>query len=122
MANEISIAESIQNNNPACKYSFVPTSLQVTQTNPGVYVGTVGLTTSEADLSIGTIGTPGIVRLTNLDGTQTIALGPKSAGAMVEVLRLLPGEDARFRVGSGVTLRAKAIAGTPKLKVELMEA
>ncbi len=75
----------------------------------------VSLSTSEADLSEADIATNGMMYLKNLDAAITIHYGPKSGGVMINFASLKAGEFAWFRLRSGVTVRAVAASGTPKL-------
>jgi hypothetical protein len=82
--------------------------------------GTLTITTSEADITLG-LTTPGYVIIQNLDDTNYFEYGPKSAGAMVVFGKLKPGEFAVLRFGASVTLRAKANTASVKARVRAYE-
>lgn len=69
---------------------------------------TLSIGTAEEAITFTDITTEGWLFLKNLDGTNYVQWGPESAGAMVVMGRLKPGEEACFRMDSGATLRLKA--------------
>lgn len=122
MANEITLTSKAKVVNGSLTSEFNPGTIQVTQSALGMHAPIVIVGTSEEDLAVGDISTPGILCMRNLDGTNYVDWGPKSGGAMVAVGRLKPGEVAMFRVGSGVTLRWIANTAPVKVQVWLLEA
>lgn len=115
MANEIRITESVQVINGSFRDSFSPGTIQVTQAaSGGGNPGTVSIGTSEEDVAFGDV-TPSLLIMQNLDTTNFVKYGPKSAGAMVEFGRLAAGKTARLFLAPGVTLRM--IADTAACKV-----
>lgn len=121
MANEITILFSLALVNGGHRESFVPGTLQLNQSAIGAHAPIVKVGTSEEDLAVGDIATPGVIVLQNLDATNYITYGPKSGGAMVAAGRLNPGEVHCFRLDPGATLRWKANAAEAKAKVLLLE-
>jgi len=98
----------------------VPT-VEMVQTNAGGgNPGTVTVTTSEGDITIG-LTTPGICIIQNIDPTNYVEYGPKSGGAMVVFGKIKPGEFAFFRFGASVTLRCKANTASVKLRIQTFE-
>lgn len=94
---------------------------QVTST-PKLEKRVVTVATSEADISLGGVTAPGMIRLTNLDSTHYVEVGPKSGGAMVPFARLRPGDaPARFWLAAGVTLRAKATTAACDVLLEAFD-
>jgi len=67
--------------------------------------------TAESDMPVGAVATPGWLYLHNLDLTNFVKYGPKSAGSMVEFGRMKPGEIAWLRLAPGATLRWIADTG-----------
>ena len=63
---------------------------------------------SELDISFADITTNGWLFIQNLDATNYVKFGPKSAGVMVELGRINPSAIAAFFLAPGVTLRMVA--------------
>lgn len=57
---------------------------------------------------VGDISSAGFVYLRNDDATNYIEWGPDSGGNIVVIGKLMPGEDAWFRISPAVSLRARA--------------
>lgn len=121
MANEITVTLSAQLVNSNLKSSFLPGAKQYTQTTAGIWSNVVSVGTSEEDLTLADITTPGIVCFQNLDSTNYVDWGPNNGGSMVAVGRLKAGDIAMIRVGSGVTIRWQANTAAVKVLVWLLE-
>ncbi len=80
-----------------------------------VFVATV--TTSEGDITFPSVATLGWIRIKNLNDTNFVKYGPKSAGVMVVFGKLKPGEEAWLRLMTGITLRMIADTGTCKVQI-----
>lgn len=98
----------------------VPTVSIVQSAVGGGNPGTVSITTSEGDITIG-LTTPGFTIIQNLDDTNYFEYGPKSGGAMVVFGKLKPGEFAVHRFGASVILRCKANTATVKARIQSFE-
>lgn len=122
MANEITIDARLYVANGGYITEDKTTRLLVTQSAIGAHapVVTVG-NGAEEDLAIGDISTLGWIKLTNLDATNYVTYGPKSAGSMVAFGRIKAGETALFRLEPGITLRWQANTASVKVKVTLLE-
>ena len=96
-------------------------NLSVVQDAIGGYAPVVSVGLSEEDLSAGDVSVLGWLFLKNLDATNFITYGPKSAGAMVAMGRLEPGEVAALRLEPGITIRWIADTAAVKVKVLLLE-
>lgn len=83
--------------------------------------GSITVTTAEMDIDLSPLGTKGWVRLQNVDETNYVDWGPKSAGAMVPIGRMLPGEPALFRLNSAAILRMKANVASCKVQILAFE-
>lgn len=119
MAGEITVLNRVTLAKGSHKARFDPGVVQITQTGVGGHSPVVSVGTSEEDLSLGDITTPGLVCLLNLDTANFVKYGPKSGSDMVEFGRLKPGEPTTLRLGpSGVTLRW--IADTAPCKIQVM--
>jgi len=121
MANEIQVTANVAVVNGNFRQTFAPGTLQITQTAQGAYSPIVSVGTSEEDLSIGDIGTLGWLCLRNLDTTNYVQWGPKSAGSMVAAGRIKAGEIAILRLEPGITLRWIANTAACKVQVMLLE-
>lgn len=119
MANEITINISGTLSNGSLADTFSDSD-QITQTTQGASQGVVSVTTSEADLSLGSVAS-GLIILKNLDATNYVKYGPKSGGAMIEFGRLEPGQVNLVRLPSGVTLRWIANSATCKVLFKAWE-
>lgn len=78
-----------------------------------------GLTigTSEEDLTITDVTTPGLLILRNIDSTNYVQWGPKSGGAMIPCGRLLPmGLPAAIPLDNSVTIRLVANTAACRVK------
>lgn len=122
MANELTItaAASLVNGNYRERFDL-GNSLQVDQSAQGAMSGIVNIGTSEEDLDLSELSTPGYAFLRNLDATNFVTIGPKSGGVMVSMIKLLPGEIAIFRLAGSVTLRAVADTAAVELQRMILE-
>lgn len=117
MADELQITSSLTYASGKARAAVAQEILKVTQTTQLVDSGFWVVGTSEEDLALREVTTPGYMWVKNLDGANFVKYGPKSAGAMIEFGRIKAGESAIFRVGpSGVTIRAIADTGAVKLQ------
>lgn len=121
MANEITLNVNASLSNGYLRDAFQPGGESITQTTKGSHAGVWVVGTSEEDLSIGDVATPGRVFLKNLDTTNYVDIGPKSAGSMVAAMRLSPGESHTFKSGPSVTWRAVANTASCRVQVKVWE-
>lgn len=75
------------------------------------------VTTSEGDITFTGITTLGWIRIRNLDATNFVKYGPNSAGSMIVLGKLKPGEEAWLRLMTGVTLRMQADTASCKVQI-----
>lgn len=122
MANEITVGLSMNVSNGYFVDQFQPGTIQITQAAIGGHSPIVIVGTSEEDLGTGDISTLGLCALRNLDTTNYVTYGPKSAGSMVALGRIKAGEVAFFRFEPGITLRWIANTSSVKIQVKLLEA
>ena len=94
-----------------------PGTLTVAVTGGHHVLDEVALSTTDATVSKGNIGTIGRFYFKNLDVTNTIQIGGDGS---TYPLSLLPGEDAKGRWNT-TAVHAKSTAGTPKLYYLLVE-
>lgn len=121
MADELKITLAVTYANGRLADKIDSATLSVTQTTQGYFGAVVSVGTSEEDLTLGDIGTNGYVYLKNLDGTNYVKYGPKSAGSLVDFGKLKPGESAIFRLMTGVTWRWVANTAACKVLVKAYE-
>lgn len=123
MAGTIKTQPSIVVTNGSFRSDWNPGQISITQTTLGAFEAIVNVGTSEEDLTIGDVATPGRVVLYNLDAANFVKWGPKNgSAAMQEMGRLKAGEHAEFRMApSGVTLRWIADTGACKVMVKVFE-
>lgn len=118
MANEIKLTPQLTYASGLLKLSFAPGQKSYTQTTQQAHATVVSVGTAEEDMPVGDVATNGWLVLYNLDATNFVKYGPKSAGAMIEFGRLRTGEFAMLRLASGVTNRW--IADTAACKVQML--
>lgn len=122
MSGEIKINLKVSLENGFIKDSFNPGQVSIDQATAGRggYVQEIG--TAEEVLNFGDVATEGLFILRNVDATNFIEYGPESAGSMVAMGKLLPGEWGLTRLKPGVIVRAKADTAPAKLDVRIYEA
>lgn len=122
MANEITVTTSMQCVNGTFTTTYAPGSVRATQTTKGKFSTTVTIGTSETDVTISNLTTPGLVFLRNLDATNRVEWGPKSAGSMVLCGNMLASDPpSHFRLGGSVTLRMKAYVASCQVQIDVLE-
>lgn len=109
----------LKNGNVA--HSFNAGDLLFDQTTAKYYEQIITVGTSEEDISFGAeITTAGVVVLRNLEasGGNFVKYGPKSAGSMIELGRILPLMPLRLYIGdSSIILRMVADTASVELQV-----
>lgn len=123
MANELTINLYASITNGNFKAVFDANGQSITQTTLGGHapVWIVG-NGAEEDLAVGDVSTLGWLFMRNLDSTNYVTYGPKSAGSMVALGRIKAGETVAMRLEPGVTVRAQANTASVKVQVLLLEA
>lgn len=121
MANEISYNSRFVCTNGNAKDTIDSGTLYDTQATQGSSGGIVSVGTSEEDLAVGDVATPGWVVVRNLDSTNFVKYGPKSGGSMIEFGRIMPGDQHRFYLSNSVTLRWVADTAAVKVQVLILE-
>lgn len=123
MANEIKVTASLSCTNGNFVFPKVGSTEQsITQTTlGGGGPGYLSIGTSEEDITFTDVGTPGWVWMKNLDSTNFITYGPKSAGAMVAFGKLKAGEAVVFRLAGSVTVRMAADTAACKLQIHCLD-
>lgn len=96
---------------------------QFNQTAIGAHAPIVSVGTSEEDLPVGDVATPGWLFIKNLDSNTArfVKYGPKNSGNMVEFGEIHGGEFAWLRMAPGATLRWVADTSAQKVQVVLLE-
>lgn len=121
MALEIGASISFSLANGSLVGSFAPGSFTDDQATPGWMQFNRAVTqAAELDISFPDIVTNGWVVIKNLDSTNYVKYGPKSAGVMVEFGRIKAGKSAMFFLAPGVTLRM--VANTADCRCEFSHA
>lgn len=120
MANEIRSVVNVNVTNGLYKMQFSSSS-QGDQAVQGAEEGIVIVGSgAEEDMPVGDVATNGVLLLYNLDSTNFVNYGPKSAGVMVPFGRINPGEVHKLRLApSGVTLRWQANGANVKVQMSL---
>jgi hypothetical protein len=119
MANELQVFVGVTLTKSNLKRLINAETVQVTVSGnivDGPKTVTVG--TSEEDLTVGDVATLGWVYGRNIDATNFVKYGPKSAGSMIVFGRCKPGEIFCFRFEPGITLRW--IADTGAVNMDIM--
>lgn len=125
MANEIKATASLQctNGSVVVLPQVGASQMSLTQTTlGGGGPGFLSIGTSEEDITLTDITNCGWVWIENLDTTNFVKYGPKSAGAMIEFGRLMPSTRHLFQLApTGVTIRAVADTAACKVHVYALE-
>lgn len=121
MADEISASISVRVVNGDFTDVVSPGTVEIDQVASGYAGGIVSVGTSEEDLAVGDVTSPGLLYLRNLDATNFVTYGPKSTN-MVAFGKLMPGEFAFLRLDPTVTLRWKADTAAVKVETRLYQA
>lgn len=123
MSDELKVTVQTVLANGFFKDQFNPGQVAITQNAIGGHRPIVVVGTSEEDVAVGDVGTLGYCVLRSLEpaGGNYVQWGPKSAGSMVAVGRLKPGEVAVLRLEPGITLRWVANTAAVKVDVRLYE-
>ena len=128
MANEIKITKSIVYENGTLKYQYSPGTINLPQATKGMSIQTINATTAETDVSVTTLGTPGMCIIRNLESTttgKTWNWGPKSTtgGISTAYFKVAPKQIGQFTYGtSAIVLRGKAASGTLTVEIITFEA
>jgi hypothetical protein len=120
VANEISVNLSVRcaNGKYQNQFNAAPT---VSQTAVGASSGVASVTTTASPLPLGSVTTPGLLTLYNLDTTNAVDYGPDNAGTMLVFGTIKPGEVAHLRLKPGTTMKWVAAAGTVLVQYWLLQ-
>lgn len=123
MPNEITIQSGLNLVNGNVQMTEPPVVTQDDQASANTFEHGFDIGVSEEDLSFGDITTPGWVTFQNLSSEFDVQLGPKNGGGTMQLFaELKPGKPAGpFYVGTGVTIRTKAIGGTARLMAKVLD-
>jgi hypothetical protein len=121
MADEIKLTLDVRLENGNFKDAFQPGQIKIDQAAAGGHRPVAIIGTTEEVIATGDVSTLGWLIMRNLDNTNYITWGPESAGAMVPIGRLKPGEWAACRLEPGVTIRAQANTAACKLDQRIYE-
>ncbi|HND56661.1 MAG TPA: hypothetical protein PLV92_29785 [Pirellulaceae bacterium] len=125
MADEFAITLGVDYANGTLTHKEPTRTFAVDQadTTPNMVAQVLTIGTSEEDIPVGGVAAPGFCTIENLDGTNYVEYGPKSGGAMILLGQVNAGDPPNLvRLGSGVTLRAKAHTAACRVKVTIYEA
>jgi hypothetical protein len=123
MSNEIRVSIDFSDRNGAFNDKFSTGAVNVDQAIGGAHCVTPTITTADTALSITEVSSFGVAFFQNLDATNYIDIGPDATGAIVPIIRLLPGDPPAFlRLKPGITIRAQAHTASVKLAVRVYEA
>jgi hypothetical protein len=123
VSNEIRATFGLTYANGGMADTIASATTNIDQTTLAFYSSTVFGGTSEEDLSVGDITAANgcWVYIKNLDSTNFVKFGPKSAGAMVEFGRVRAGKFAFFFLAEAAVLRWVADTAQCKVLVKLFE-
>jgi len=102
----------------------VPTpqkTVNIVQTNKGVFIDTQTIAITDTVLTTGSIGVFGVAVFENLDPTNYLDIGASYGGGVQYLARIMPLERWPFRLVPGVALRAKANTATVQLQKTIYE-
>lgn len=130
MANEVTRVCNLQVSNGVLSDQFMASGQfnQITpQEHPDVIVAVATGTGTQVPIGAVTPGSEGAAQFQNMDQTNYADLGIVVSAVFQKVLRLYPGSNnkpgppAQFDFSPGVTLWVKAGAGTPPIKMLLIQ-
>lgn len=121
MADEIQVTVGMKIANGKFKLTLPAETVSITQAAIGTWEAVVSVGTSEEDMAPVDITTLGVLWLKNLDATNYVQYGPKSAGVMVAIGRIKPGEIHTLRLEPGITIRWIANTAAVKVQAKLLE-
>lgn len=127
MAENLKITLQLVYENGTLKEQYQPGTVGLPQATKGVHTQTISHTTAEADVSVGTLGTPGYCVLHNLESSttgKTLNWGLKSStGGIPQYFKLPPKSMSVVCYGtSAMVIRAKAASGTLQSLIKTYEA
>ena len=122
MAKEITIAAQLVARKG--NFSFTrQTNRQVDMTGDGGgNPGKLNIGTGDTVVTFTGLTTPRYCWIENLDGTNTVDVGPESGGAIVDLITLKPGEFAVLPLHASAVLRLQASGADTPVLVEALEA
>lgn len=126
MADEIKINSGMSLTNGTLKSALLRNDYDADQTVARVLEDTQNIATTAGGeaLALGSISTPGWAYFKNLEsaGGNFVTLGPESGGAIVNLIKILPGETAGpIKINASV-IRAIADTGAVELWYRIYEA
>lgn len=120
MSQEIRVSANVAVTNGNYTDQFVK-NVSIDQATASGTKPTIALTTSDTALTFSGISTNGYAVFYNTDSVNYCKVGPESAGAIVPMLRINPGEFAVLRLEPGVVIRAQAHTSTIHLMAWVLE-
>lgn len=124
MANEIKLQAALSLTNGNLESPKINFNVEADQATARIYEDTQNIATTAGGevLAKGSISTAGWCIFRNLDPTNYVKVGPESGGAIVDLIKILPGETAGpFQLATG-TVRAIADTGAVDLWYRIFEA
>jgi len=124
MADEITINSGMSLIKSNLKSALVRNDYTADQTTGRCYedVQNIATTAGGEVLAVGSISTVGWAYFKNLNATNFCKVGPEAAGAIVDTIKILPGETAGPMKMATNTIRAIADTGAIDLWYRLYEA
>lgn len=124
MANEITVQAGLGLTNGNLSSPKVTVNLSPDQTTARAYEDTQNIATTAGGevLAVGSISTVGWCMFRNLDATNFVKVGPEATGAIVDLIKILPGETAGPIKMATNTIRAIADTGACDLWYRIYEA
>lgn len=118
MANEIRVTAGLScvNGNLSFSKTYSVAANQVTARGPNP--GTIDVTTTEATVNFGSLGTPKWTLFRNI-GTNSVNIG--AGTTLVSFMQLNPGEPAVVPLMPAATIRVQTISGTTRLQIESLD-
>lgn len=120
MADEIQLASSLSVRNGNLNVN-TNVSVNADQTTPGGVVRQQSIPTSDTVVTLTGVTTPRMILIENKDATNFVSIGPTSAGAIVKLIRLEPGENCVFPVEPAAVIRAQADTASVVIQSTILE-
>ena len=122
MAGTIALKLSCDAKNGSFADKFAPQLITIVQTTQGGHRPTVIVAqAAESDMPFGSVVAPARICLINLDPTNYVTWGPKDAGVMVAMGRLVYNEPTTIMLSPGAILRWIAHTADCKVMAQILE-
>lgn len=122
MSNEITWTSNFSCTNGAYSDKWSIGTSRIDQGSQGASAGIMSTSTSAANVPYGSVSSVGWLLLCNIDASHNIDVGINVSATFEPFATLLPGENAIFRVKSGIQIQLQSQSGVPNCQFWLLHA